>query len=367
MHAIRGLSSRQVVRWQPVLEGRPRVARAGFFIAGIIEEALRRVDRAPGLDGHAGWAVGFAYFARGHDPRFAEPAAACLAGAADHLTGMVLPARLGDGYPGVAWAAEHVHAVLGLEDDEIADAIRDVDDDVAAWLAAWTPAMAPGLDGLAGLAIYLVERAVRAPDTARAGLAQLGRALAGAALERVDGATWRVAGEPLELAAGVPGIVTALAAVADAGLAPPSARALVAGAVDWLRGQYHGEAGRPGRGDLAVATALLRAGQAFERADWVAEAVALAGLVAARPADEARGVGLAAGSAGRGLVFQRFHHATGERRFAAAAARAYELTLERGCPEGDDSLATGSLGVALALSAAITAIEPRWDRALGLS
>jgi len=404
MHAIRGLSSRQDVAWAPVLDGKPRAARTSFFIAAIVEDALRRVQRAPGLDGHAGWAVGFAYLACGHDPRFSEPAQACLTRAIDHLAGMVMPPRLPDGYPGVAWAAAHVQAVLGVDgtappfggadgrgqaptddDDEASDAIRDVDDDVLAWLDAWSPARTTGptaragltglagpagftgLDGLAGLGVYLVERAVRAPDVARAGLAQLVRALETSAIERPDGVTWRTAGDGLDLARGVPGIVTTLARIQASGCAPAGVAALAAGAVDWLRGQYPGELARHDASDLAVAIALLRAGQAFRREDWIAEACALAGLAAARPCDPAAPSDLRDGSAGRALMFQRFHHATGERRFAAAAARWYEHTMQRATPADDDSLWTGSLGVALALSAAITTIEPCWDRVLGLS
>lgn len=366
MHAIRGLSSRQDVAWTPVMEGRPRAARTSFFIAAIVEDALRRIKRAPGLDGHAGWAVGFAYLARAHDPRFREPAQACLGRAIDHLAGMVMPPRMPDGYPGVAWAAEHVHAILDSEDDGIADVVADVDDDVAAWLVAGASG-APGLDGLAGLGAYLAERAVRAPDSARSGLAQLVRALASCAEERVDGTTWRVAGDPLALASGVPGIVTVLARAHAAGLAPASAAALMGGAVAWLRGQYRGEASRVASSDLAVALALLRAGHALGREDWATEGTALAALVAAQPDDAAAGVGVRDGSAGRALIFHRFYQATGDRRFAAAAARCYERTMQHGCPDQDDSLATGSLGIALALSAAISTVEPAWDRVFGMS
>jgi hypothetical protein len=93
------------------------------------------------------------------------------------------------------------------------------------------------------------------------------------------------------------------------------------------------------------------------------------------------------GAAGLGHIFNRMFHATGEELFAGSAqrwlARALELRRHgegiggflaaENHPEGgfnwveDRSFLTGAAGIALALLAATTAVEPSWDRMLLLS
>src|SRR5207248_4085436 len=105
---------------------------------------------------------------------------------------------------------------------------------------------------------------------------------------------------------------------------------------------------------------------------------------AERPPDEA-GVfdgGLCHGAAGLGHLFNRLFQATGEPRLREAAQFWFQRTLELRRPQGsiagfaawgpgpdgslnwtdDPGFLTGAAGIALALLAATTPIEPAWDR-----
>jgi hypothetical protein len=87
------------------------------------------------------------------------------------------------------------------------------------------------------------------------------------------------------------------------------------------------------------------------------------------------------GAAGLGHLYNRIFQATGDRRFLDAALRWVESALEmkrdgegiggyqtwrpgEGGWTSDRSLLAGATGVALALLAAATPVEPSWDRLL---
>jgi hypothetical protein len=119
---------------------------------------------------------------------------------------------------------------------------------------------------------------------------------------------------------------------------------------------------------------------------WEREALAIARRAARRPAEQSGVVdaGLCHGAAGVGHLFNRMFQATGE-ALLGEAARSW---LERACamrhpgrglggyevwwPDGHGGgawrsglgMQTGSAGIALALLAATTPIEPDWDRTL---
>src|SRR5205814_7193584 len=97
--------------------------------------------------------------------------------------------------------------------------------------------------------------------------------------------------------------------------------------------------------------------------------------------------GLCHGAAGLGHLFNRMYQATKDATLARAARFWFERTLAMRRPgrgiggfstlsgkadgtrywENDPGLLTGSAGIALALLAATTSIEPAWDRMLLLS
>ncbi|HET7504558.1 MAG TPA: lanthionine synthetase C family protein [Kofleriaceae bacterium] len=206
----------------------------------------------------------------------------------------------------------------------------------------------------------------------------------------------------LGLAHGVPGIVAILARYLAAGVEVRRARALLEGAVGYLRsvaGPTVGSRYAPWLpssraevhsrvawcyGDLGVAVALMAAASATAREDWRADALELAHGMAARPfADSAViDAGLCHGAAGVAHLFNRMAQATGDAELARSADAWFTRTLEmrrgeqiagfpRGLPvngtmtwEPAADLLTGATGIALALHAAISSIEPAWDQLL---
>jgi hypothetical protein len=205
----------------------------------------------------------------------------------------------------------------------------------------------------------------------------------------------------LGLAHGIPGVIAILARYLTAGVDVPRARLLLDGAVDYLRSVAAPEAGnrytawipaRPGGicrvawcyGDLGVAVALLSAAAATGRDDWRRDALELAHGMAARPFESSQVIdaGLCHGAAGVAHLFNRLAQATGDPAFAKAADAWFDHTLAIRRPDGlagfpralyndgnpawepSADLLNGAIGVALALHAAISPIEPAWDQLL---
>ncbi|HEU4729069.1 MAG TPA: lanthionine synthetase C family protein [Kofleriaceae bacterium] len=206
----------------------------------------------------------------------------------------------------------------------------------------------------------------------------------------------------LGLAHGIPGIVAILARYLAAGVEVRRARALLEGAVGYLRSvasptfgaRYAAWLPSPRAdaqprvawcyGDLGVSVALMAAASATAREDWRAEALDLAHGMAARPFDQSMVIdaGLCHGAAGVAHLFNRLAQATGDAELARSAEAWFTRTLEmrraepiagfpRGLPvdgtttwEPAADLLTGATGVALALHAAISSIEPAWDQLL---
>ncbi|HEY0481478.1 MAG TPA: lanthionine synthetase C family protein [Kofleriaceae bacterium] len=206
----------------------------------------------------------------------------------------------------------------------------------------------------------------------------------------------------LGLAHGVPGVVAILARYVAAGVEADRARVLLDGAVAYLRSVAEPRVGarypawlptRPGwnnrvawcYGDLGVAVALMAAAIATGRDDWRGEALELARGMAGRSFETSQVVdaGLCHGAAGVAHLFNRLAQATGDSELARTADTwfGHTLALRRGGEpiagfpraafQGDEltwessaDLLTGASGVALALHAAISPIEPAWDQLL---
>lgn len=203
------------------------------------------------------------------------------------------------------------------------------------------------------------------------------------------------------LAHGIPGVIAILARYINAGVEVDRARGLLDGAVAYLQSVAAPVEGSrypswiPPRerttsrvawcyGDLGVAIALLSAASATGRADWRSDALALAHAMAARPFEQALCIdaGLCHGASGVAHLFNRMAQATGDGVLARAADDwfAHTLALRRGdaiagFPRGMPvdgridwepaaDLLTGATGVALALHAAISSVEPAWDQLL---
>ncbi|HSF42405.1 MAG TPA: lanthionine synthetase LanC family protein, partial [Thermoanaerobaculia bacterium] len=210
----------------------------------------------------------------------------------------------------------------------------------------------------------------------------------------------------LGVAHGVPAVVALLAGAAAAGVAP--ARPLLDDTVRWLlahrlepgAGSCFGTSFYPGEdpglsrlawcyGDAGVAASLLAAARAVGEPAWEKEALDIALSAAERPAEKAmvRDAGLCHGAAGLGHLFNRMYQSTGEERLADAARfwigyaleirqsgegiagfRVWTAELDGGPPwRTDPGFLEGATGIGLALLAAVSAVEPAWDRVLLVS
>jgi hypothetical protein len=332
------------------------------------------------------------------------------------------PASLYSGLTGVAWAAAHLRDRLRDLDTEAVN--EEIDETLLEHLSQspW-PATYDLIDGLVGFGVYALERMSPGADAARltaaACLERVIDRLAETAERRSDGITWVSRAEwvpperreqyppchyNLGLAHGVPGVIALLGQACAAGVAVARARPLLDGAVRWLLSQQ-GPAGfssltepepsaTPARlawcyGDPGVAAALLLAARCVDEPSWEEAARAIARRAAERQPEQAGVVdtGLCHGAAGLGHLFNRLFQATGEAWLGEAAQFWFRRTLEmrqsergvagfaawRLAPDGtpgwaaDPGLLTGAAGIALALLAATTPIEPAWDRVLLVS
>ena len=421
-----------VPAWRPVLSGdeaaaaRRAVADIAAALARSIAEgaaaAALAPDRSPPgydlADGASGVALLFGYLARvTGDAGHRDAAAALLDEAGDHLARAPSSPSLFHGFPGVAWAADHLRGVLGERDLALNDDI-----DIAVDAALGSPACAAlGFDvvsGVAGLGVYALERAGRpladrCADRVVVQLAETARRAPG-------GLVWIAPGRPgrpgrpeqidLGLAHGIPGVIALLARyarVCGTGRAGVTARGLLEGAVTWLLAQRRAggfpphvvaapadrsdRSARPGRsgwcyGDAAIGLALIQASRAGDPA-WFDAGLQIARAAAARPADQT-GVcdaGLCHGAAALALIYLRLAHATGDATLRAAArdwalrildhrsthpdlaATAGFFQATRGAPIAASGLMNGAAGAGLVLLAAASDVTPDWDRALLLA
>jgi lantibiotic modifying enzyme len=382
-----------------------------------LDADARAIDDASLAHGRAGLAILYTYLARGtRADGAAEAAGEFLDEAAEALADVTMPPSLYSGFTGVAWAAAHVRRGVKNGDD---DAHAEIDAALREYLerSPWTDDF-DLVSGLVGIGVYAIERLPR--RSARALLTRVVDRLGDTAERTTAGITWLTRPELLPprqreacprgfynlgVAHGVPGVIALLGGASAAGVRPGTTRRLLAGAVGWLRAHrvpgraasmfpHWTGAGVPsGRtrsawcyGDPGIAAALLAAARGARSASLRREALAIARRAAARPPGESgiRDAGLCHGAAGLGHLFNRMHQATRDPKLAAAARFWFARTLEMRRPghgvggfaayspradggegwENDPGLLTGAAGIALALLAAATPVEPAWDRML---
>lgn len=412
--------------WSPILppETADRALRAVDDIVADLRQELMGprpaetswLRQGPSLaGGDAGQAFFFTYLALARPDQGYDDIAMELLERATEATGeMQAPPGFYSGFSGVAWVLEHLRGRLFEEDGE------DPGEEVAAALVehlGLTPWMGhyDVISGLSGFGVYALERLPRSGG--RECLERVVERLSELAVRRPDGIAWLTTPHLMiereresspegnynvGVAHGVPGVLPVLAGACAAGL---DARELLDGAVAWVLAQRLPEEGdasfpytvteevdpKPTRlawcyGDLGIAVALLAAARMVGEESWEREAVAI-GRKAARRRLDGSGVidaGVCHGAAGAGHLFNRLYQATGDPAFREAAVYWIEQTLQMQKPgegiggyqvwvvgEGtelawrpDPGFLTGSAGIALALLAAATGVEPEWDRVL---
>ncbi len=401
-------------RWQPLVDGELRrraLAQAQAIGDAFAAEPLENVPSDLG-QGKAGMALALAYLDEALPDRgYGSLAQTLLDAAVTEVAAKPARADLYGGFVGVAWVAEHL---AGASDGAV-DVNAAVDELVAAQVASQTGHF-DLIMGLAGLGCYALERGSR-PSSRRC-LALIVDELARRAEEREGGLTWSTPPDfmgvneaescpdgniNLGLAHGQPGVIAFLAAAATVHETAERARPLLRGAVDWMLD--HGRApsqahfaahmyrGVPSPqvrmawcyGDPGVVAAFSQANVILQDERLGAAIRALAHGAAAVPYAES-GVtyaGFCHGSAGLSHVFNRLYQSEGDALLGDAARTWLRHTLNGARPgqgiggyvspspddqyRRDPTFLTGALGIALALVAAATEIDPAWDRTLLLS
>ncbi|WNG58948.1 lanthionine synthetase C family protein [Archangium gephyra] len=407
----------QPMRWSPLLEGAERET-ALRLAAGIAEE-LSRPERlaAPNptlSSGQAGMALLFSYLAReSAQARHLECVEQLLDSASEAVATQPLPPDLYQGFSGIAWAVEHLRGTAVAEEDPL----TEIDEALAGLLRTQPWEYHYDLvSGLVGLGVYALERIPR--PGARDCLEQIVARLAELAQPSEGGLRWwtpppllpaSMRGQfpegacNLGVAHGVPGVLWVLAGAAATGTAASQALEMLRGGwsglmaqrqpaasasrfPSWLGANHQTWPNRPAwcYGDPGMALTLLQVARAVKEPGWEQEALSLCREVAERSTDGAQvqDAGLCHGAAGLAHLHHRLFRATGEERFARAARAWFRNTLSFHRPgEGlggflshevlpdlsrewlaSPALLTGATGVALALLAAASPVEPAWDR-----
>jgi lantibiotic modifying enzyme len=415
--------------WVPILEGEA-AALASDAVTTVaeaigIDASLPARNMGPGLAaGAAGIALFFEYLDRAlPGAGYGEIAQQRLECAIDAIASSTQVAGLFGGFTGVSWVVEHLQSRATRRGDE-----EDPNEDIDAALLdhlLLTPWMYDYdlVGGLVGYGVYALERLPR--PSAVACLDLIVRRLEEIAQPRPEGLAWHtpfhLLPEPnrpwfpygddnLGVAHGTPGVIALLARICASGVATGQVRTLLVRAVSWLLAQKlpknkesvfpYGVGQdveiRPARtawcyGDLGIAVALLAAGRAAEEPAWEREALGLARTIAQRP-PESCGVNdasLCHGAAGLGHLLNRLYQATGDPDLLGAARAWFGRALGYWEPgrgiggflafttpdnnpdklvwQEDSGFLIGSAGVGLALLAAISGVEPVWDRMLLVS
>jgi class I lanthipeptide synthase len=402
---------------RPLLSGalRDRALHLAGRLAETLHPAPAAGRNASLASGSAGLALCSGQLARTRsDPRAADAALTRLEEAVGVLATVPLTSSLYSGFTGIAWAVELVDGLLGTEGE---DRNGDIDEALRRLLQRY-PEDAPYdlIDGRTGLGVYALARWPR-PGAAQCALGVVEQ-LARRARHDRDGVSWwtppswrgprrdwyRPGGVDLGVAHGIAGVIPFLARVHRLGLAQQTVRPLLDGAVRWLLSHmvdtasaltvpyFVADGAEPGParsawcyGDPGVAAALLVAARDAGEPAWAAAATGLAVRAAARPPGQTGVVdaGLCHGSAGLAHLFNRMYQMTAESALADAARFWVKRTLELCSPLAPGrgvtlteaarpawkgpGLLEGAAGIALAMEAAATTVEPVWDQMLLVS
>lgn len=318
------------------------------------------------------------------------------------------------GWTGLGWLTTHLDA----EADFVAPYVDQL---LARAVVDWPPRFGYDLiSGLIGIGVYFVERLPA--ESAKRGLLLVLEALERTTVETAAGTTWFTAPEflparqrrlapkgyyNLGVAHGVPGVCWLLGKLCTTNLGGGRAASLLRTSLRWVRSHQRdpahpslpswaavGSGLEPHSrlawcyGPLGVSAVALAAAKTIEDKESMEWARTLALACAQVPPEEAqtRDAGLCHGTAGNAHIFLRLYRNDGHAIFRQAARDWLKATLAFRRPDegiggyrmwgdvggqqqwvDDASFLSGSAGVGLALLAAVTTVEPEWDRLLLLS
>jgi len=388
----------------------------------LVEHLARQAEEdwaAPHVSGGAaGVALFFAYLhAADGRAEAADRALEALDLSTTALSRRQLQPALYSGFSGIGWVVAHLTRELFDGDGDLALEV----DGALRQLLSEVNERPPFelLGGLAGYGTYVVERF---PTADVADL--LSRIVELLDASRDETGTWFTNPDwlpdwqrelmprgyhNLGVAHGIPGVIGFLAGAQRAGCNDPRVVLLAEDAVRWLlaqKGTWPGSVfpahlppdadPRPTRtawcyGDLGVAAVLLSAARSFRRKDWEEEALAIARVAARRSVEETKVTesGLCHGAVGLAHLFNRIYQTTGDVEMHDAAQAWYRRAIDMRRPgkglagflgwadtpgrpgegewRGEPGFLSGVAGIGLALLAAVTEIEPAWDRVMVVS
>jgi hypothetical protein len=277
------------------------------------------------------------------------------------------------------------------------------------------------ISGLVGVGIYLIERWPK--PAASEGIPLVLHHIEAAMERTASGFTWHTPPDLLPewqrqlypqgyynlgVAHGVPGIIHFLSQLVSEGIQAQRALALLNPAMDWLIAQRrpegalswfgsflaHGES-TDSRfawcyGDLGILGVLLQVARNANRSDWREFALGLLEHCLGKGENRAgiNDAPICHGAAGPALVFCRLFQSEGDPRCRDKALFWLDRTLAMRTPgqgvggylaftmpepgatgtwEPSPAFLDGAIGIALTLLAALTPVEPQWDRMLLLS
>jgi len=347
--------------------------------------------------------------------------------AIDDAQSLIPSLSLFAGLGGLGWTIEHLSRFRSQDLSTVPAAGDDQDSNAeidSAILRALEPGIWSGpydlISGLVGFGVYFLER--MPGENAIRGIKAVTTQLDALSSRAGGGITWHSRPDlmpewqrqrypdgyyNLGVAHGVPGVLYFLSEVAERGLDERAERMLAGamawflmqrrppGALSWFSPWIAADESADARlgwcyGDLGIAAVLLRISRRAGRADWRTFAKGLLEHCLAWPMERA-GVNdapLCHGAAGAAHILNRIYQDEGDERCRDAATAWFERTLamwQPGSGVGGFSMFTvphrngpvvwkpspalldGSIGIALALLAGLTTVEPQWDRLLLLS
>ncbi len=414
---------RPLLPWGPLVQ-HESAQPALEALKSITEQLARRLKHLaspadPGLNhGAAGVGLFFTHLSafQGND-EWTPCLQRALDGVFEGMEGQAQPLGLFEGIFGAGWFLEHLQQGTIPPDHHLNDAL---DEALTATLESGRRALPlEWTHGLAGMGAYVLGRVKI--GRCESALTHLLDGLLAASEPVHEGRTWphppEALPEPLRrefpyglinlgLAHGAPGILGFLGLAAQADALAPRHRALLEDGVSALLaaeepdgfpsrypryGPWKGVGTRESTrvawcyGDLGVSFGLLQAARGLRSQETWDRAVALAHHAATVEDDGSRDACLCHGSIGNAHLFHRWYRATGDPAFLHRAQAWLESTwsqvpqgphpgqflyyrpgLTEGLPtpEPSWSLLQGLVGTGLGLLAALSPLEPTWDRIL---
>lgn len=416
------------MNWVPLIPpSDPMAGRAWQSINAILTDVLEQrylSNALPWIHSPYEDSILFAYMALGtSDPIWRERCIDRLNKAMEQSTGVVATVSLFGGLCGLGWTVEHISQALNEQASQREDLNEEVD---AAVIGQLLPpkrvCVFDLINGLVGQGVYFLERWPL--GRSEEGLRLVIRGLNESAENASGTSTWRTAPEVLPdrerklypngyynlgLAHGVPGVLHFLCQVVETGIETETVNCLLDRTLAWLMAQSGSDKerlrfkawvsscgiSRDARpvwcyGDLGVAAVLL---QIPDRSANDVLGTLVYGILenCLRLPTESYHIQdgcLCHGAGGIAHIYNRLYQRVGDQRFRDAALNWYDHLLkmyqaQRGVggylkyattgPGGTAAwepwpgLLDGSIGIALALLAAVTPVEPRWDRLMLLS